>query len=146
MACEGNIFIKVEKNACPSFPSIKLQQSKTAASHFACASPKRRMDRPARAMVWGGETIGCGCGDGGVSSSAADAASDPAGKSKAEVFGLVSLPFDLAARMLATLPPHCRARCAAVSRSWRAMLREIPPVQLWRELDFTMDPSCKVRP
>lgn len=52
---------------------------------------------------------------------------------------LCRLPHDLAARVLATLPPSARARCAAVSRGWRNLLRDLPPQQLWRELDFTRD-------
>ena len=58
---------------------------------------------------------------------------------------LVNLPHDLAARVFATLPPHARARCAVVCKSWRDMMKELPPEQLWRELDFTTDPTCKVR-
>lgn len=58
------------------------------------------------------------------------------------------LPCDLAARVLATLPPHTRARCASVCRTWREMMRELPPEQLWRELDFVRgaDETFKVRP
>jgi hypothetical protein len=52
---------------------------------------------------------------------------------------LCRLPHDLAARVLATLPPSARARCAAVSRGWRDLLRDLPPQQLWHELDFTRD-------
>lgn len=59
--------------------------------------------------------------------------------------GVAQLPHDLAARVLATLPPHARARCATVCASWRRLMRELPPEQLWRELDFTTDPSAKVR-
>ena len=60
---------------------------------------------------------------------------------------LSHLPFDVAARVLATLPPHTRARCSAVCRSWRNMMRELPPEQLWRELDFVRgaDETFKVR-
>ena len=60
---------------------------------------------------------------------------------------LSHLPFDVAARVLATLPPHTRARCASVCRSWRNMIRELPPEQLWRELDFVRgaDETFKVR-
>ena len=58
---------------------------------------------------------------------------------------LQQLPHDLAARIFATLPPHSRARCAAVCRSWRDMLRDLPAEQLWGNLDFTADPACKVR-
>lgn len=56
-----------------------------------------------------------------------------------------NLPHDLAARVFATLPPHTRARCAAVCKSWRDIMKELPPEQLWGELDFTTDPSFKVR-
>ena len=61
---------------------------------------------------------------------------------------IASLPCDLAARVLATLPPHTRARCASVCRTWREMMRELPPEQLWRELDFVRgaDETFKVRP
>ena len=52
---------------------------------------------------------------------------------------LCHLPHDLAARVLAMLPPSARARCAAVSRGWRNLLRDLPQQQLWRELDFTRD-------
>ena len=52
---------------------------------------------------------------------------------------LSRLPHDLAARVLATLPPMERARCAAVSRGWRDLMRDLPNQQLWRELDFTQD-------
>ena len=57
---------------------------------------------------------------------------------------LCRLPHDLAARVLATLPPSARARCAAVSRGWRDLFRDLPQQQLWRELDFTRD-DRKVR-
>lgn len=45
------------------------------------------------------------------------------------------------------MPPHTRARCASVCRSWRNMMRELPPEQLWRELDFVRgaDETFKVR-
>ena len=52
---------------------------------------------------------------------------------------LCHLPHDLAARVLAMLPPSARAPCAAVSRGWRDLLRDLPPQQLWHELDFTRD-------
>jgi hypothetical protein len=60
---------------------------------------------------------------------------------------LERLPHDLAAHVLCMLPPRARARCAAVCRSWRTLVRELPPSQLWRELDFTResDPSSQVR-
>ena len=39
---------------------------------------------------------------------------------------LERLPHDLAAHVLCMLPPRARARCAAVCRSWRALVRELP--------------------
>ena len=59
---------------------------------------------------------------------------------------LSRLPHDLAAKVLGTLPPSTRARCAAVSRGWRDLMHELPNPQLWRELDFTQDDKEVRRP
>ena len=56
------------------------------------------------------------------------------------------LPHDLAARVFAMLPPASRARCAAVSRGWRELLRALPPAEVWGAVDFTVrDGSREVR-
>ena len=101
---------------------------------------------------WSEVLGGCGGGSGGVEPPPHAAAATSSRKSldvTCTTSGgdavLVNLPHDLAARVFATLPPHARARCAVVCKSWRDMMNELPPEQLWRELDFTTDPTCKVR-
>ena len=99
---------------------------------------------------WSEVLDGCGDGSGGVEPPPHAAVStrkslDMTCTTSGGDAVLVNLPHDLAARVFATLPPHARARCAVVCKSWRDMMKELPPEQLWRELDFTTDPTCKVR-
>jgi len=99
------------------------------------------MSRVAWHEAHGGELTGRSLhtlNEAAAESGAAAAAPTSASTTASQGFDvLAQLPYDLAARVLAALPPHTRGRIPAVCKAWRGLMAALPPEQLWQELDFT---------